>query len=154
MLIGKPCLECPCDKACRRPISSKLRYRANSRGRSVDRIAKAKGLIETGKTTESIVFTVPLDALVELVGWDVIDQLRENDAAEMHASACPILQHRPSTGENAQKRRRKVKPKKAKTFFISLSRQGLRHRQNTIAGIRSRSHPSRAFVVENIIREL
>jgi hypothetical protein len=46
----------------------------------------AKELIQTRKSPEFMVTPVALDALVELVGWDVIDQLREDDAAEMHAS--------------------------------------------------------------------
>jgi hypothetical protein len=40
----------------------------------------AKELIQTRKSPEFMVTPVALDALVELVGWDVIDQLREDDA--------------------------------------------------------------------------
>jgi hypothetical protein len=43
-------------------------------------------LIETRKSPEFTVTAVALDALVELVGRNVIDQLREDDAANMHAS--------------------------------------------------------------------
>src|ERR1039458_3641444 len=46
----------------------------------------AKELIETGKSPEFTITAVAFDALVELVGRDVIDQLREDDAADMHAS--------------------------------------------------------------------
>jgi hypothetical protein len=43
----------------------------------------AKELIQTRKSPEFMVTPVALDALVELVGWDVIDQLREDDAAKL-----------------------------------------------------------------------
>jgi hypothetical protein len=86
---------------------------------------QAKELIETGKATEFIVSTVPLDALVELVGWDVIDQLRENDAAEMHASACRMLQHRPSTGENAPKPSAEVEIEKSQNTLHVTEQTGL-----------------------------
>ena len=86
---------------------------------------QAKELIETGKATEFIASTVPLDALVELVGWDVIDQLRENDAAEMHASACRMLQYRPSTGENAPKPSAEVEIEKSRNTLHATEQTGL-----------------------------
>ncbi len=63
---------------------------------------QAKELIKTGKSPEFIVAAIALDALAELVGRNVIDQLREDDAADMHASACFIPDSRLSTGKNAQ----------------------------------------------------
>src|ERR1039458_10884575 len=46
----------------------------------------AKQLSETGKSPEFTITAVAFDALVELVGRDVIDQLREDDRSEEHTS--------------------------------------------------------------------
>jgi hypothetical protein len=121
--IGKPCLECPWIKLAvdRSQASFDI-----AQTLAVGQLSKcqAKELIETGKATEFIVSTVPIDALVELVGWDVIDQLRENDAAEMHASACRMLQHRPSTGENAPKPSTEVEIEKSQNTLHATEQTG------------------------------
>ena len=57
---------------------------------------ETKELVQAGKSPEFIIAAVTLDALGELVGRNVIDQLREDDAADMHASACPIIRSLPA----------------------------------------------------------
>jgi hypothetical protein len=64
----------------------------------------------------------------------VIDQLSEDDAADMHASACRMLQDPPQPAKTPQNRQPKLKSKKVRTPFMPLTRQALLKDQNTIAG--------------------
>jgi hypothetical protein len=48
--------------------------------------SKTKELIKTGKAAEFVIAAVPRHALLELVGWEVIHQLGEDEAADVHAS--------------------------------------------------------------------
>jgi hypothetical protein len=58
------------------------------------RKCQTKELIKARKSSEFIVSGVTLNAFMELVGRKMVDQLREDDTAKMHASACAILQPR------------------------------------------------------------
>ena len=46
---------------------------------------ETKKLIEAGKSAPFVIAAIAFDALVELVRWEVIDQLGEDGAADMHA---------------------------------------------------------------------
>lgn len=49
------------------------------------RESQTKKLVEAGKASEFVIAAVPLDALLELVGWKVIHQLRKDQTANVHA---------------------------------------------------------------------
>ena len=76
-----------------------------------------KELIETRKSAEFIIAAVALDALVELVRWEVIDQLGEDCAADRHA---PLSGRAAGWALEAKKRRRKLQSKKGQNPFMSL----------------------------------
>ena len=79
--------------------------------------SKTKELIETRKSAEFIIAAVALDALVELVRWEVIDQLGEDCAADRHA---PLSGRAAGWALEAKKRRRKLQSKKGQNPFMSL----------------------------------
>jgi len=90
-----------------------------------------KELIEARKATESIIAAVALDAPVELVGWEMIDQLGEDDAADVHASLSARGRRGAKGGQN---RRWKFKSKKPGTPLILMTALRLIADSEPIAG--------------------
>jgi hypothetical protein len=92
---------------------------------------KTKELIEARKSAQFVVAVVALDALVKLVRRKVVDQLGEDDAADMHA---PLSAPSPRRLLEPQNSQNKLKSTKLQTPPIRMSTSELRRGSEAIAG--------------------
>jgi hypothetical protein len=92
---------------------------------------KTNELTEAGKAAQFVIAPVTLDALVELARRDVIDQLGEDGAADVHV---PLSAGAAGWVPGSQDGRRKLKSKKAQTPFMCMNGWELSRGPKAIAG--------------------
>jgi hypothetical protein len=104
---------------------------AETLAKSQLRKSETKELIEAREAATSGIAAVPLDALLELVGREVIHQLGENQTADLHASLSDPIQRQPQGGQN---RRQKFKSQNLRRPPILLTPLTLLTAPEAIAG--------------------
>jgi hypothetical protein len=92
---------------------------------------ETKKLIEAGKSSEFVVAAVALNALVELVRRDVIDELGEDHASGMHGSLSIQAARSVPWGSNQP---RKLKSKKVQIPPMPMTERDLLRHSKAIAG--------------------